>query len=172
MIRFVTAPDGRVVPDLRGQLPGHGAWLEASAEAVADADRRRLLQKVLQASGQPDDLAGTLEKLLVSQVQQRLAMARRHGAAIGGRGRIDAADGALAGLLVARDASPREAAGLKAQHRQCWVIDWLDGPELGRPFGRESLGYAAVLAGPGDPSAAIRADAARLAGLRCKQPDK
>ncbi len=40
MIRFVRGPDGTVVPDLRGKLPGRGAWVSAKRETVATAVRK------------------------------------------------------------------------------------------------------------------------------------
>jgi uncharacterized protein len=34
MIRFVVAPDRRIVPDLAGRLPGRGIWLSASGDVL------------------------------------------------------------------------------------------------------------------------------------------
>lgn len=39
MIRFVLAPDGRVVPDLAARLPGRGMWLSASGDVLDTVDR-------------------------------------------------------------------------------------------------------------------------------------
>src|SRR6202030_4118086 len=40
LIRFVVAPSGEVVPDLKRKLPGRGLWVSASHQAVAEAVRR------------------------------------------------------------------------------------------------------------------------------------
>jgi uncharacterized protein len=45
LIRFVVAPDGTLVPDLRRKLPGRGVWVTASSAIVAEAERKRLFQK-------------------------------------------------------------------------------------------------------------------------------
>ncbi len=35
LIRFVTGPDGTVLPDLLGKLPGRGFWVTSTREALA-----------------------------------------------------------------------------------------------------------------------------------------
>ena len=40
LIRFVVAPSGDVIPDLKRKLPGRGLWVEASRRTVAEAVRR------------------------------------------------------------------------------------------------------------------------------------
>ena len=40
LVRFVAAPDGRLVPDLAGRLPGRGLWVGAKRELVDRACRR------------------------------------------------------------------------------------------------------------------------------------
>ncbi len=45
LIRFVVAPGGDVIPDLKRKLPGRGLWIEASAKAVGEAIRRKAFAK-------------------------------------------------------------------------------------------------------------------------------
>src|SRR5947209_3140903 len=45
MIRFVLAPDGAIVPDLRRRLPGRGLWITATREALAHAIQRQLFAR-------------------------------------------------------------------------------------------------------------------------------
>src|SRR5579862_4922720 len=40
LIRFVVAPSGEVIADLKRKLPGRGLWVSASRFAVAEAARR------------------------------------------------------------------------------------------------------------------------------------
>src|SRR4051812_37705014 len=42
MIRFVVAPDGEVVADLRRRLPGRGVWITAKSDLVAKAEKKHL----------------------------------------------------------------------------------------------------------------------------------
>ena len=41
LIRFVVAPDGAVVPDLKRRLPGRGVWVTATRAAVDEAVQRK-----------------------------------------------------------------------------------------------------------------------------------
>ena len=41
LIRFVTAPDGAVVADLKRRLPGRGVWVTATRSAVDEAVKRK-----------------------------------------------------------------------------------------------------------------------------------
>src|ERR1700710_3225157 len=45
LIRFVVAPSGEVIPDLKRKLPGRGLWVSASRQAVAEAVRRNQFSK-------------------------------------------------------------------------------------------------------------------------------
>ena len=40
LIRFVTAPDGAVVADLKRRLPGRGVWVTATRAAVEENLRK------------------------------------------------------------------------------------------------------------------------------------
>ncbi len=48
--RFVLAPDGQVVPDLKRKLPGRGVWVQATAKAVAEAVRTQGVHARLQGA--------------------------------------------------------------------------------------------------------------------------
>ena len=45
LIRFVVAPTGEVIPDLKRKLPGRGLWVSASRRTVAEAVRRHQFSK-------------------------------------------------------------------------------------------------------------------------------
>src|SRR3984957_19207439 len=45
LIRFVVAPSGEVVADLKRKLPGRGLWISASRQTVAEAVRRHQFGK-------------------------------------------------------------------------------------------------------------------------------
>src|SRR4051794_41292835 len=51
LIRFVVAPSGEVIPDLKRKLPGRGLWVSATARAVAEAVRRHQFSKGLKRDG-------------------------------------------------------------------------------------------------------------------------
>src|SRR3974390_1719658 len=78
LIRFVVAPAGEVVADLKRKLPGRGMWVTASRQAVAEAVRRhhfsRGFKRDLRVS---PDLAADTEALLVRSVTDALAVAAK-----------------------------------------------------------------------------------------------
>ena len=45
LIRFVVAPSGEVIPDLKRKLPGRGLWVSASRQTLAEAVRRHQFAK-------------------------------------------------------------------------------------------------------------------------------
>ena len=51
LIRFVCDPDGKVVPDLKRELPGRGVWVTATRAAVEEAERKRLFSRGFKEQG-------------------------------------------------------------------------------------------------------------------------
>ena len=54
MIRCVVAPDGEVVPDILGKLPGRGVWIKAS---------KAVLEHVLVKKDEGEDMASEVESV-------------------------------------------------------------------------------------------------------------
>ncbi|MDG1858732.1 MAG: DUF448 domain-containing protein, partial [Emcibacteraceae bacterium] len=42
LIRFVSGPDGTIVPDVAAKLPGRGCWLLADREVVEEAIKKKI----------------------------------------------------------------------------------------------------------------------------------
>lgn len=166
MIRFVLAPDRRVVPDLAERLPGRGMWLSARADVIEQAARRGAFAKA--ARGEvlvPPDLRATIEDGLRGRIRDLVGFARRAGQAVSGWQAVrEWLQAGRVGLLVqAADGSPAEKARLVGL-RQLPVAAPLDAAELGAPFGRDRSVHVAIARGR--LAERIAADAARLAGLR------
>ncbi len=67
LIRFVAAPDGSVVADLKAKLPGRGIWLGAERSIVAEGVKRNVFQRGLKKPVKPaDDLADKVAERLES----------------------------------------------------------------------------------------------------------
>ena len=80
LIRFVVAPDGTVVPDLRRRLPGRGVWVTADADHVAKAERKGLLARAFDGPARVEPgLAERVEKLLLAAAIGALSLARKAG---------------------------------------------------------------------------------------------
>src|SRR4029453_14995988 len=80
LIRFVVAPSGEVIPDLKRKLPGRGLWLRASRRTVAEAVRRHQFSRgvkrdVRAAATLPADTEALLER----SCTEALAMAAKAG---------------------------------------------------------------------------------------------
>ncbi|MCR9221823.1 MAG: RNA-binding protein [Alphaproteobacteria bacterium] len=190
MIRFVLAPDGAVVPDLAGKLPGRGMWLSADRGSIKTACARNLFAKAARARARPsEDLADRVEALLARRCVETLSLARRAGEAVSGFEKVRAAvqRGPLGALLEAADAAEdgrrkiaaaraaqavgekahgEKAQGEKAQGEQAAVpvVAVLSAEEIGAAFGRPRAVHCALA--PGGLAAKLVRDARRLEGFR------
>src|SRR3954452_4554762 len=76
MIRFAVGPDGMVVPDVKGKLPGRGVWVTGSHTVLAAAMSRKAFGRSFKRDVQvPRDLVATTERLLERSVLDALAIA-------------------------------------------------------------------------------------------------
>lgn len=171
MLRFVLAPDRRLVPDLAERLPGRGMWLSARADVLEQAIRRGAFAKA--ARGEvfaPPDLRAIIADGLRGRIRDLVGFARRAGQAVSGWQAVrEWLRAGRVGLLVqAADGSPAEKARLVG-HRQLPVAEPLSGAELGAPFGRDRAVHVAIA--PGRLAERIAAEAARLAGLSASSPE-
>ena len=75
LIRFVVAPSGEVIPDLKRKLPGRGLWISASRQAVAEAVRRHQFSRGFKREVRAaPTLATDTENLLVRSAIEALAI--------------------------------------------------------------------------------------------------
>jgi predicted RNA-binding protein YlxR (DUF448 family) len=163
LIRFVMSPGGEVVPDIKGKLPGRGAWVEARRSAVEQARQKRLFQRALkQELTVPEDIAGRVETLLRDDALAALALARKSGAAVAGFEKVQAAlrEGRAIAWLSAEDASSdgttKLAKAATTGEAGPAALRGFASTELGAVFGRESVTHVA-LAGTGAGEPAVRA---------------
>lgn len=170
MIRFVAAPDGTIVPDIRRKLPGRGVWIDGTRAAVALAVKKRAFARSLKAEVKaaqtlPDDV----ERLLRRAVLERLGMAQKAGLVTRGFEKVREAlkSGGVYGLLIASDAAEDGRAKLQALaksachlHNNRTVVDIVSSAELEATLGRERAVHVALA--PGRLSEILFTDAARL----------
>ncbi len=157
LIRFVVAPDGTVVPDLRRRLPGRGVWVTADADHVATAERKGLLARAFDGPARVEPgLAERVEKLLLAATIGALSLARKAGGLVGGFVKVEAAlsHGSVVGLIHAAGAAADGAAKLDSVARRRFgegglpIIRALTAEDLDLAFGRTNVIHAALLAGP------------------------
>ncbi len=171
LIRFVAAPDGSVVADLRGRLPGRGAWVTASAEAVGTAEKRKLFARALDAPVTvAPGLADRVAEGLRAAALGALSLARKAGAVVSGFAKVEAALARepVIALIHAAEAGADGAAKLDGAARRRFgdglpIIRLFTGERLDLAFGRTNVIHAALLAGPAGNNVLRRVEA--LAGF-------
>ncbi|MEM9045128.1 MAG: RNA-binding protein [Pseudomonadota bacterium] len=167
MVRFVLGPDGDVVPDVGGRLPGRGVWLTAEKPLVEKAVAKRLFSRGFKTqAGVPEGLVDLVERLLVDRLVSIVGLARKAGEAVTGfekvKAHLLAKSGAI--LVQASDGAPDQRAKLVRLGEDRAFIGVLDAAELGLAFGRGFAIHAALDAG-GLASRAL-SEAKRIAGFR------
>ncbi len=167
LMRFVLGPDGVVVADLRGRLPGRGAWLTPTADALGEAVRRKLFPKGFKTEARvPADFVAAVDAALVREVRGALSLANKAGAAVAGFAKVETAlsRGDAAALIHAREAAEDGRRKLGGALRRgpddpiwrVFIFDDLSGDDLGVALGREHVIHAALLAGPGSDGCLAR----------------
>ncbi len=160
MIRFVLDPEGRVVADLKGNLPGRGVWVTATRDTVAQAVRRRAFSRGLKAEAKAaPTLPEEIEAALRRDLRQGFALANKAGAVVTGFAKVEARimEGGLAALVHAAEAAGDSRRKLGQALRRRFgdgadaipVIDDLAGDDLDLALGRSHVIHAALVAGAG-----------------------
>ena len=161
LIRFVVAPSGEVIADLKRKLPGRGLWVSASHRAVAEAVRRNHFGKGFRRDVRvAPTLAADTENLLIRSAIDALAVAAKAGQVVAGFAKVEAAlhahqavavihaaDGSADGIRKL-DAIVRQTAGKSGEPPEFPVVDALTSEQLDLALGRSNVIHAALLAGP------------------------
>ncbi len=167
LIRFGLGPDGQVVPDVLGRLPGRGMYVSADRKAIEKAAAKGLFARAArQPVKVPDGLADLVEAQLARRVIDLISLARKAGEAVTGYEKVkDWLTKDEAEVLVqASDGSERGKSKLHPPGGKGSFIGCLTARELGLAFGREHAIHGALAAG--GLTTRVVEEAARLAGLR------
>jgi len=155
LVRYVLAPDQRVVVDYRHKLPGRGAYTCLSAECLSTAVARQAFQRCFRGKADLPDAADLLVQL-VNQIELRieslLGMARKSGQVESG---TSAALGRIRGrkpsgvLMVSDDISEGIAEKLRAAALTHNVPAYtlFDKSRIGRLLGKGERSAVVVTAG-------------------------
>lgn len=156
MIRYVVAPDGSVVPDIARKLPGRGAWLTASREALKIAIERKLFARAFRGKGVAGaELPALVERLLQRAALDAISMANKAGQVITGFERVKGAlnKGSVEILVHASDAGAggiQKLDGMLAavNEEKTAVIRLFTGEQLDLALGRPNVIHAALFGHP------------------------
>jgi uncharacterized protein len=158
LLRFVIAPDGTVVPDLKRNLPGRGLWVTATRDALTEAVKRKLFGKGFKQDVRTGaELVTQTETLLERSALDALAITGKAGQVVAGFMKVEAAIGRsqLLALLHAKDAAADGVRKLDAALRRSaeeesniLTISEFTSQQLDLALGRANVVHAALLAGP------------------------
>src|SRR5579883_444354 len=116
LIRFVAAPDGTVVPDLRCRLPGRGIWITAQRFVVDQAVSGGVFSRGLRTGVKVSaHLGQEVDSCLEKRALHALAFAHKAGVCRLGYNQVEEAlrSGKVAGLFAAMEASENQWNTLK-----------------------------------------------------------
>lgn len=179
LIRLVVDPEGHLVADVAGRLPGRGVWIGADRQRLQDAVARgqlarqasRSLKRSIKADAVPADLADRIDALMVRRCLNRLGMELKAGRLVTGfeKVRQGLARGRFGVVIQASDAMPAGRAKLAGSiPADLPVIDLFCRDQLGLALGRENVVHAAVTSG--GAAERLVAEAERLAAYRGLAP--
>lgn len=156
LIRFVAGPDGHLVPDIKANLPGRGAWVSASKSVLEEAIRRKSFAHSLKSDIVVDnDLVDLVDRLLVRAALGRLALARKAGGVVIGATKVEQAirSGQACLVLHAKEAAfdgkrkiEQALYSVKRPDKEdIPVITLFNSDEMGVAFGDSPVVHAAML---------------------------
>lgn len=159
LIRFVAAPDGTVVADLKRKLPGRGCWVSADRRTVDEAVRKKLFARALKAGvTASEDLGASVDRLLATAALGSLGLARKAGAVATGSAKVEAAVRAGKARLVlhALEAAPDGMRKIDQARRavalgggpEVPALSLFTSDEFDLALGGINVIHAAVLEGP------------------------
>ncbi len=155
MIRFVRAPDGTVMADLAGKLPGRGVWISADRASVTAAVEKGVFSRRFKAASKASpELVEEIERRLTERCLGLFGLAKKSGILVIGFDQvraslrkarpawlIEAADGAS-------DGREKVYSLAKALYGDVKVAGALSSAELGMALGRRGVVHALLQPGP------------------------
>lgn len=181
LIRFVAAPDGSVVADLKRNLPGRGCWVSADRKTVELAIKKKAFSRALgEAVVAASDLPDLIDKVMTKNFSGTLGLARKAGQIGLGSAKVDAAirkgeailvlhatDGAVDGVRKLDQA--RKAVALTGGP-DIPALKLLTSDEMDLALGGGNVIHAAVLKGSAGENLAKKAfGLARYRGLEIER---
>ena len=166
LIRFVTSPDGVVVPDIMEKLPGRGYYVASDLNVLEEAVKQKVFSRGAKTQVTvPENLIIEIDRQLARRVVDLVSIARKAGRAVTGFEKVKGwlADGRAKILLQASDGSERGKGKLWTPEGGKF-FGCLTAQELGLAFGRGHAIHCALSGGK--LSERVVHEAARLRGLR------
>jgi len=144
LVRVVRSPEGDVLVDLKGRLPGRGAYLCMDRLCIEAAVKRKQFDRAFKQGCKVQDakqLVDALSNEIRGHMSSLLGMARKSASFVSGSNAVLDALGrssSLAVIILAEDISPQIGAKVsgKAEHKKVKTVKLFNKIELGRILGR------------------------------------
>ncbi|MGK2943830.1 MAG: RNase P modulator RnpM [Desulfuromonadales bacterium] len=144
LIRVVRSPDGEILADLKGRLPGRGAYLCNKRDCIESIVRKKQFDRAFRqaclaiTAGQ---LCEAIAQELLTHLASLLGMARKSANFVAGSNAVLdtlTRKKKLAVVILAKDISPKigEKIRYKAEQQKILTTELFDKTELGRILGR------------------------------------
>lgn len=144
LVRFVRSPDGAILADLKGRLPGRGAYICNNRDCIETAVNRKQFDRSFRQVCRPitgGQIAEAIAQQLLAHLASLFGMARKSAKFVAGSNAVLEAlnrKKSLAVVVLARDISPKigEKIRRKAEYQKIVTTELFDKVELGRILGR------------------------------------
>jgi uncharacterized protein len=154
LLRFVLGPEGTLVPDLKGNLPGRGAYTCPKVECLHQAVKRKRFAasfKTPVAGADTESLKTVIRTQVVERIRGYLSLAAKAGKVFSGSDAVAAGlrSGKAGLLFIATDISDenRKKFTAMAGNSGAELAALFDKESLGTMIGKEYRGVVAVESG-------------------------
>ncbi len=150
LLRFVVSPDGLLVLDIRGKLPGRGIWISCSRTDIELACKKGLFSRsAKQKITVPESLAESVENALAARCLNTLGLGRRSGLVKTGFAKVEASlkAGKAAVLLAANDGSEDGRKKLRWLAASLPIVELFSSAELSQALGQGNSVHASLVRG-------------------------
>lgn len=155
LIRIVLSPENVLVPDLKSNLPGRGAWVSANRAVVEKAVTKGVFARAFKTSvAGGEELPGMIAKLLRQNAVSRVSLAKKAGVLVSGAAKVErqivkhqtailvhACDGAADGKRKIED---RLKSVYGEDANKVPIINFFTTEELSLALGLENVIHAAI----------------------------
>jgi len=156
LVRYVASPQGVVLVDYRGKLPGRGAYTCIDRDCIFQAAKRQQFSRTFRGKAENpsgEDLVGALGAEIMNRILSLVGMARKSGSVVSGSGLVlTALSGpeALGIVLVSQDIS--SGIGDKVRGKAdflrvpCYTVSTKE--DLGQLLGKGERSVVGIKPGP------------------------
>jgi len=150
LLRFVVSPEGGLVYDNQGKLPGRGIWITCHRDSLELAQKKGMFARSAKRQVSiADDLVETVAAGLTKRCLDLLGLSRKSGNLVTGFAKVEAAlrNGKALVLLAAHDGSEDGRQKLRRLAGSRPLVELFSSDELSKALGRENMVHASIARG-------------------------